>query len=224
VEAEPEVSAGAIAETAQERPRRRRRGRVLVPLLVTLLAVAAASGWWFLKGPGSVHDTASGAPTGTHAVSQAGAHTATSASSPSTVVAQVSTRTPTVTHAQPSQTPSGKPNVTLHSDLAFGFNSSTLSPQAKQAIDQVARQVRSAGLSGKIYVGGYTDNLGSQAYGMVLSQRRADAVAHYLGSQLVGVPVSIVSTGHGESNPVADNSTRQGRKENRRVTLTLPTS
>jgi outer membrane protein OmpA-like peptidoglycan-associated protein len=114
--------------------------------------------------------------------------------------------------------------VTLRSDLAFAFNSSTLSPQAKQAIDQVAHQVRSAGLSGKIYVDGYTDNLGSEAYGVVLSQRRADAVSHYLGSQLVGVPVSIVSIGLGETHPVADNSTAQGRKANRRVTITLPTS
>jgi OOP family OmpA-OmpF porin len=108
--------------------------------------------------------------------------------------------------------------------MAFGFNSSTLSPQAKKAIDQVARQVRSAGLSGKIYVDGYTDDLGTRAYGMLLSQRRADAVSHYLGSRLVGVPVSIVSTGHGETHPVADNSTAQGRQDNRRVTLTLPTS
>jgi outer membrane protein OmpA-like peptidoglycan-associated protein len=213
---------------ADDRPRRRRR-RVLVPLLVTLLAVGAAAGWWFLRGPGSVHDAA------TPAAAIGAASTAPSASAqPSTQPsaqssAQLSAQSsasvaPVVTHAKASDTPTRKPNVTLRSDLAFGFNSSTLSPQAKQAIDQVAHQVRSAGLSGKIYVDGYTDNLGSEAYGVVLSQRRADAVSHYLGSQLVGVPVSIVSIGLGETHPVADNSTAQGRKANRRVTITLPTS
>ncbi|MBO0846820.1 MAG: OmpA family protein [Nocardioides sp.] len=123
-----------------------------------------------------------------------------------------------------SGTPSRKPNVTLRSDLAFGFNSAGLSSQAKAAINNVAHQVRQARLSGKIYVDGYTDDLGSAAYGQVLSQRRADAVSAYLQSQLIGVPVSIVSVGHGESDPVADNSTAAGRRANRRVTITLPNS
>jgi outer membrane protein OmpA-like peptidoglycan-associated protein len=112
----------------------------------------------------------------------------------------------------------------LKSDLAFGFNSAHLSREARDAIDGVARQVRRAGLSGKIYVDGYTDDLGSAAYGMELSHRRADAVSAYLGSQLVGVPVTIVSIAHGESDPVADNATAVGRKANRRVTITLPRS
>jgi outer membrane protein OmpA-like peptidoglycan-associated protein len=113
--------------------------------------------------------------------------------------------------------------VTLKSDLAFGFNSSTLSREAKAAIEKVARQVRHAGLTGKIYVDGYTDNLGSAAYGVILSQRRADAVSNYLGSQLVGVPgITIVSIAHGEADPIADNSTAAGRRANRRVTITLP--
>jgi outer membrane protein OmpA-like peptidoglycan-associated protein len=112
--------------------------------------------------------------------------------------------------------------VTLKSDLAFGFNSAKLSPQARKAIDQVARQVRTAGLSGTIYVDGYTDSLGSNAYGLVLSKRRATAVANYLGSQLVGVPVTITSIGHGEADPIASNATHAGQVANRRVTITLP--
>ena len=88
----------------------------------------------------------------------------------------------------------------------------------------MARQVRRAGLTGKIYVDGYTDDVGSTAFGLVLSQRRADAVSDYLQSQLLGVPVSIVSVGHGESDPVASNATAGGRQQNRRVTITLPQS
>jgi outer membrane protein OmpA-like peptidoglycan-associated protein len=200
------------------KPRRRVR-RVLLSALLTLLAVAAGGTWWALQGPGSASGATAPTPTPSASVP------ASPAATPSTPVTSASSSVaPTVTHAKPADTPTRKPNVTLRSEMAFGFNSATLSPKAKQAIDQVAQQVRSAGLTGKIYIDGYTDNLGSEAYGLVLSQRRADAVAHYLGSQLVGVPVSIVSTGHGEKNPVADNSTSQGRKANRRVTITLPTS
>jgi outer membrane protein OmpA-like peptidoglycan-associated protein len=112
--------------------------------------------------------------------------------------------------------------VTLRSDLAFGINSATLSPAAQVAVAQVAHQVRRAGLTGKIYVDGYTDDVGSAAYGLVLSQRRADAVSAYLQSQLPGAPVSIVSVGHGEADPAVSNATADGRQQNRRVTITLP--
>ena len=129
-----------------------------------------------------------------------------------------------MTRSQSTGTPTRTPNVTLRSDLAFGFNSSTLSPAAKVAIAQVADQVRRAGLTGRIYVAGYTDDIGSAAYGLVLSQHRADAVSSYLQSQLLGVPVSIVSVGHGEADPIVSNATSAGQQQNRRVTITLPTS
>jgi outer membrane protein OmpA-like peptidoglycan-associated protein len=217
------------AEVVEEvRPRRRRR--LLVPALIMLVALAAAGGWWASGGqiPGVNNAAQAVAPvTATSAAPQPSASvspsaTSASASTGTTQASQGSSQAPVVTHAKPSDTPTRKPNVTLKSDLAFAFNSSTLSPQAKSAIDHVAHQVRRAGLTGKIYVEGYTDDLGSKAYGLVLSQRRADAVSHYLGSQLVGVPVTIVSTGHGEADPVADNATNAGRKANRRVTITLP--
>ena len=86
----------------------------------------------------------------------------------------------------------------------------------------MAHEVRSAGLTGKIYVDGYTDNIGSAAYGLVLSEHRASVVSDYLQSQLLGAPVSIVAVGHGESNPIASNATVAGQKQNRRVTITLP--
>jgi outer membrane protein OmpA-like peptidoglycan-associated protein len=212
-----EAEAEEVAEP--EQPRHRRRRRMVATVLVLLLAIAAAGSWWFLGGQDLTHPSASPTAT-TSPVAQPSPSASTSQPS-----SQPSSQTvPVVTHAKPSDTPSRKPNVTLKSEMAFGFNSATLSPQAKQAIDQVARQVRTAGLSGKIYVDGYTDNLGSNAYGLFLSQERADAVSHYLGSRLVGVPVTILSAGHGEANPVASNSTAQGRQANRRVTITLPTS
>jgi outer membrane protein OmpA-like peptidoglycan-associated protein len=123
---------------------------------------------------------------------------------------------------KPSATKSAKPTVTLKSDLAFDKNSAVLSSRAKVAIDKIAREVRAAGLRGTIYVHGYTDNLGSAAHGLELSKQRASAVAQYLRSALNGYEIPIVSVGHGEANPIADNSTEAGRKKNRRVTITLP--
>ena len=68
----------------------------------------------------------------------------------------------------------------------------------------------------KVQVEGYTDNVGSQSYNQKLSEQRANTVDSFLVSQ--GIPAQNVSAvGYGLSNPVADNSTDAGRKENRRV-------
>ena len=69
-----------------------------------------------------------------------------------------------MTHAKPSDAPARKPNITLTSDLAFGMNSALLSQAAKSGSIRWPSRC-GAGLSGKIYVDGYTDDLGSAAYG-----------------------------------------------------------
>jgi outer membrane protein OmpA-like peptidoglycan-associated protein len=192
----------------------RRRRRLVVPLLVAMLAVAAGAGWWAVQGsnastvatPPVISTTPDATPTATPS--------ATPSQSPSASV------TPSV---QPSTAVrSRKPNVTLKSDLAFGFNSALLSTAAKRAISRVAYQVRRANLAGTIYVDGYTDNIGSAAYGKVLSQERADAVASYLRSHLGSARVTVVPVGHGEADPIASNATLSGQEQNRRVTITLP--
>ena len=197
-------------------PTRRRRSRVLLPLLVLLLALVAG-GTWYLAVQSKPSSPVATPSKVTNTAKPGQSHSPSSSPSASTSGA------PKVTQEAPSNAPSRKPNVTLRSDLAFGFNSATLSGKARTAIDGVASQVRAAGLAGTIYVEGYTDNLGSASYGMQLSQRRADAVSNYLRSQLVGVPdIQIASIGHGEADPIADNSTAAGRQANRRVTITLP--
>ena len=199
-----------------EPPPKRRRSRVLLPLLVLLLALVAGGTWYAAVQSKPSNQVATPPPSTTTA-------TPGRTHSPSASPTATGSGTPKVTHEAPSNGPSRKPNVTLKSDLAFGFNSATLSDKARQAIAQVASQVRAAGLTGTIYVEGYTDNLGSATYGLDLSRRRADAVSNYLKSQLVGVTgIQIASIGHGEKDPIADNSTAAGRQANRRVTITLP--
>ena len=68
-------------------------------------------------------------------------------------------------------------------------------------------------------VEGHTDSIGSEAYNLRLSERRANAVADYMESQ--GISSSRITTkGWGKSKPVADNRTKEGRAKNRRVEIT----
>jgi OOP family OmpA-OmpF porin len=66
-------------------------------------------------------------------------------------------------------------------------------------------------------VRGYTDSVGSAAYNLKLSQARAESVMHYLQDH--GLTNQMTARGYGKEDPIADNSTKDGRLENRRVTL-----
>ena len=69
-------------------------------------------------------------------------------------------------------------------------------------------------------IGGHTDSVGSSESNQRLSQRRADAVKKYLTDR--GIDSSrVTAVGYGESNPIADNKYNAGRKQNRRVELSV---
>lgn len=70
----------------------------------------------------------------------------------------------------------------------------------------------------KVEVAGHTCNIGTDEYNLGLSQRRAEAVRDYLISHGVSAD-RLTAKGYGESQPIADNSTREGRIQNRRVEL-----
>ncbi|MGA2468404.1 MAG: OmpA family protein, partial [Thermodesulfobacteriota bacterium] len=73
----------------------------------------------------------------------------------------------------------------------------------------------------KIRLDGYTDSIGTDAYNMKLSEKRATAVKDYLIKE-AGVDSSkITAVGHGEADPVADNKTPEGRAKNRRVEISI---
>ncbi len=68
-----------------------------------------------------------------------------------------------------------------------------------------------------IRLDGYTDSIGTDAYNIKLSERRATAVMNYLIKEAGVVRSKITAVGHGKADPVADNSTAEGRAKNRRV-------
>jgi len=70
-------------------------------------------------------------------------------------------------------------------------------------------------------IGGHTDSIGSKKYNLKLSLRRAEAVRKYLLSHFRLIPRQLVIVGYGESRPIADNCTPQGRAKNRRVEIIL---
>jgi OOP family OmpA-OmpF porin len=109
--------------------------------------------------------------------------------------------------------------VVLNADAFFDFDKATLKPAGRQMLDQVAQQVKAINLETLIATG-YTDSIGSVAYNLKLSQRRADAVKSYLVSRGVD-PNHIYAEGKGKTNFVASNKTAAGRAKNRRVEVEI---
>ena len=97
----------------------------------------------------------------------------------------------------------------------FEFDSAALTNDAKSQLDQAATTLNANSLV-NVKVVGHTDSRGSENYNQGLSERRAAAVVNYLTAN--GVSSSrLTSEGMGEVNPIADNSTEEGRYRNRRV-------
>ena len=112
-------------------------------------------------------------------------------------------------------------NITLNmpSNITFALNSADLNAQFYTALDGVAMVLKEYDKT-VIEVAGHTDSSGSDQYNQALSERRAQAVASYLGSHGVASQ-RLITIGAGESHPVASNDTEQGRAANRRVELTI---
>jgi OOP family OmpA-OmpF porin len=107
--------------------------------------------------------------------------------------------------------------------LKFGFNRDILTPQAKDALDQIARGISST--NGYIItLEGGTDSVGSAEYNYALSQRRANAVIQYLASKYDVPAHKIYVIGLGKDKPVETNKTKLGRADNRRVDIRLMTN
>ena len=106
--------------------------------------------------------------------------------------------------------------VTFDSGILFATNKADLNAASKASLTQFA-EVLKENKDMDIAIFGHTDNTGSDAINNPLSEKRAMSVSNYLRS--LGVSASQIKSveGQGSVNPVADNSTAEGRKQNRRV-------
>jgi OOP family OmpA-OmpF porin len=111
--------------------------------------------------------------------------------------------------------------ITIAATMLFGFDSAELSDDAMAIIDERIERLRGeAQLTSAMRVEGHTDSTGPESYNQNLSVRRAQAVADYIAANAPNVSEADMEiVGMGESNPVASNSTREGRAQNRRVDI-----
>ena len=109
--------------------------------------------------------------------------------------------------------------LNMPSDITFDIDQSNVKPQFRDTLYNVAQTLREYE-STTVDVAGHADATGADDYNMALSQRRADAVARVLSQNGVN-PVRLVSVGFGESRPITENNTADGRSKNRRVEIKL---
>lgn len=110
--------------------------------------------------------------------------------------------------------------ITLDSGVLFDVDKYDLRPEAQETLNQLAKLLTEAGITA-FEIDGHTDSNADDAYNQTLSENRANAVKEYLKAQ--GVTAEITTQGYGESRPVATNETAEGRQQNRRVEIIIPT-
>lgn len=103
--------------------------------------------------------------------------------------------------------------------VLFEINSAQLSGDSVRRLNQAVETLK-LNPDLKVEVAGHTDSTGAASYNEQMSQRRAEAVRDYLVSNGIGAD-RLSARGYGESQPVGSNETREGRAENRRVTLRI---
>lgn len=106
-------------------------------------------------------------------------------------------------------------------DVHFHFDSAKLTDADKTKLNTIVTRLKQEASSAQLRVTGHTDSVGSDAYNQKLSDKRAHSVVEYLISN--GIPRSsfVSVTGAGESKPVADNKTAEGRAMNRRTEIQI---
>ena len=111
--------------------------------------------------------------------------------------------------------------ITLDSGVLFDVDKYDIRPDAEKILNDLAKVLKEAGITA-FQIDGHTDSMDTDEHNQVLSENRANSVKTYLASQ--GVTAEITTHGYGESRPVASNDTAEGRQQNRRVEIIVPTA
>ncbi|WPO99016.1 OmpA family protein [Pseudomonas sp. HR96] len=120
----------------------------------------------------------------------------------------------------PAVVPAKEETIVIR-DVHFEFDSAKLTPSDKSQLDKIATRLKSEASTAKLSVTGHTDSVGSDAYNRKLSDKRAHSVTEYLVSGGVPRGEFVSVKGMGESQPVADNKTAEGRAQNRRTEILI---
>lgn len=111
--------------------------------------------------------------------------------------------------------------MALQSEVLFPEDSAVFNAQAAARIQAIGNEINQSKAT-RIRVFGFTDDQGSYEHGKELSKQRADAVHAELTKTVTNPGVVFDVRGYSEDYPIADNSTEEGRKKNRRVEITFP--
>jgi outer membrane protein OmpA-like peptidoglycan-associated protein len=104
-------------------------------------------------------------------------------------------------------------------EFSFDFDQYSLSDEGKKAVSEIIADLRREGRWFLLRIDGHTDNVGSAQYNTRLSVRRAIAMGSYIATHEGLDPTRIFVKGHGDTQPLADNQTAEGRSTNRRVEI-----
>jgi OmpA-OmpF porin, OOP family len=100
------------------------------------------------------------------------------------------------------------------SNVQFASGSATLNASARNALNELVTTLKANGKA--VQLSGHTDNVGLSVSNQVLSEKRAEACAEYLIAQGIA-KAKVTSRGYGDTKPVGDNTTAEGRAKNRRM-------
>jgi outer membrane protein OmpA-like peptidoglycan-associated protein len=109
--------------------------------------------------------------------------------------------------------------INMPGSMAFASGSSKVAASAQDVLDRIATAMTAVSTASAV-ITGHTDSLGSEASNQALSEARAEAVVAYIAGKGVDT-ARLSSQGMGETMPVADNGTREGRAANRRVEIVI---
>jgi outer membrane protein OmpA-like peptidoglycan-associated protein len=110
--------------------------------------------------------------------------------------------------------------IEISEKVEFETDSSVIHKDSKGILDAVVQEMKSHPEIGKVRIEGHTDNRGTNEHNMTLSKERAKSVRDYLVSQGID-PKRLETEGYGETKPIADNGTDDGRYKNRRVEFVI---
>lgn len=119
----------------------------------------------------------------------------------------------------PAPAPAPAPAKIILNAVQFDFDKSVIKAEYTPILDAAVAALQEQG-GVQVMITGYTCSMGPEAYNQTLSQNRADAVKAYLVDKGISAD-RLMTSGGGESNPVADNNVRDGRMMNRRAELVV---
>jgi outer membrane protein OmpA-like peptidoglycan-associated protein len=114
------------------------------------------------------------------------------------------------------------PKTAVALNILFASNSDRIAPKYYAELNKFGEAL--ARLPSAVEISGHTDSLGADELNQALSERRAQSVKHYLDQHFSLSAERLIAKGYGKNRPRASNETESGRRQNRRIEVSLPQS